>query len=71
MSSSQEPKKFYTKQDRLDEKLKDIERINKERPCKNCSHYVRERQIKCSASSSACDFYHSGYDPIQPESEME
>jgi len=70
MSPTQDRSVSYGAKERLAEKLKDVERINKERPCKNCSHYARERQIKCTLPPSRCNFYHSGYDPIQEESEM-
>lgn len=49
--------------DRIASKLKDIERINTERPCSNCSRYSKDKSVKCK--STRCDFYHSDYDPIE------
>lgn len=54
-----------TKQETLNQKIKDIKRINEERPCKTCAYYVREKLIHCGKSTKLCDFYHSGYEPIE------
>lgn len=49
--------------DRITSKLKDVERINNERPCSNCSRYSKDKSVKCL--STRCDFYHSDYNPIE------
>ena len=50
--------------ERIQEKLKDIPKINKERPCKNCAYYRESMSIKCRLAAGNCDFYHSSYRPI-------
>ena len=49
--------------DRVAQKLKDIDRIKKERPCTKCANYSKEKTIKCS--STMCDFYHNAFKPIE------
>ena len=49
--------------DRIAFKLKDVERINIERPCPKCSHYSKDKSVKCT--STRCNFYHSDYNPIE------
>ena len=51
--------------ERINAGLKDIPKINKERPCSNCVHHQTGGMWSCSASASACDFYHKGYTPIK------
>ena len=56
--------------DRISEKIKDIPRINKERPCKNCMHYNPYKLIHCRLSLGNCNFYHSAYKPISSSDQM-
>lgn len=50
--------------ERIQEKLKDIPQINRERPCINCVHYYQTRMVHCALASGHCDFHHSAYEPI-------
>ena len=49
--------------ERVAQKLKDIEQIKKERPCKKCAHYSKEKTVKCNCTT--CDFYHSAFKSIE------
>lgn len=51
--------------DRVSQKLKDIEKINKERPCSKCIYYSKEKLIKCG--STTCDFYHNAFKSIEDQ----
>ena len=50
--------------ERIQERLKDIPKINSERPCTNCKHYYHYRLIRCGLPLGQCDFHHSAYEPI-------
>lgn len=47
--------------ERIESKIKDIPKINEERPCSKCVHYYRDKMIKCNLPLGACDFYHSAF----------
>lgn len=47
--------------ERVSQRLKDIAKINQERPCSKCFYYARDKSVKCATTS--CDFYHSAFKP--------
>lgn len=51
-----------TKQEQIDEKLKKLEQINRERPCKDC-FYRRNKNgyFTCSLVTGACNFNHDHF----------
>ena len=58
--------------ERIEQRVKDIPKINKERPCKNCIHYTKAYSIwHCALSSKDCDFYHSAFKPVYKTGENE
>lgn len=50
--------------ERISAGIKDIPKINKERPCKNCAYHQTGGMWSCTAPNGFCDFYHKGYTPI-------
>ncbi len=53
--------------ERIEERLKDIPRINQERPCSKCLFWDNGKLIKCSRPIDYCDFEHSGFKEIAPD----
>lgn len=56
--------------ERIENKLKDISKINEERPCSKCSHYCHNKMIRCSLSLGACDFCHSAFNSTTESEQM-
>lgn len=51
-----------TKQEILDEKLKKLEEINRERPCSECFyHKTKNGYFTCSLVTGACNFSHNRF----------
>ena len=51
-----------TKQDLIDEKLKKLEEINRERPCKECFYRkIKSGYLTCSLVTGACNFEHDRF----------
>ena len=48
--------------ERIAEKLKDLPKINQERPCKKCIYYNSTHVVQCAYRD--CDFYHSAFVPV-------
>lgn len=47
--------------ERIAERLKDLPKINKERPCIRCLHWDKNRVVKCLLPFGKCDFHHSAF----------
>lgn len=56
--------------ERIEKRLKDISKINEERPCSKCVHHYHYKMIRCSLSLGACDFYHSAFKPMTESEQM-
>lgn len=52
--------------ERIEERLKELPRINKERPCPKCTHYDRSYLIKCR-STIPCNFSHDQFKERTPQ----
>ena len=48
-------------EERIAKRLKDLPKINQERPCEKCIHWDRYRIIRCTLQFGKCDFYHSAF----------
>ena len=68
MESAENP--YNARRESMKAKLEEVQRMAKERPCKNCSHYRADRYIHCAISTYSCDSKHSAYDPIETEPQM-
>ena len=50
------------------EKIKVIQQINKERPCKECIHYRQVGLVHCRLAAGNCNFNHSEFKPFSQKS---
>ena len=54
-----------TKQDLVNEKLKKLEEINRERPCAKCKwHRYKNAYLKCGLVTGACNFEHNRFEEV-------
>ena len=52
-----------SKQDEINEKLKRLDQINKERPCSECKwHKTKNRYFTCGAATGTCNFNHDHFE---------
>ena len=53
----------YSRTDIKEQRLKDIPKINKERPCNTCVNYRINSLVHCRLAAGNCNFYHNKYMP--------